>query len=801
MSHAPTLHAASTTENSASTLPFVRKWGILVVLSLALAIIILDTTILNVALSSIIQDLDTDIQSLQWVITAYSLTLAALTITGGRMGDIFGRKRMFVFGAFLFAVGSFLASISTTVPMLILGESIIEGIGAALMMPATASLLVSNFKGQERAVAFGIWGGIAGASVALGPVLGGFLATNYSWRWGFRVNLIVVGLLMIGSLLIPRGKEEKQKLSLDLLGVLLSATGMLSLVFGIIESSKYGWFKATEVFSLFGRDIVLPANMSIVPVFMLAGTVILWLFMAWERQREATGKTPLVSMEIFKNRMFTSGIFTSATMALGQTGLIFALPVFLQSVRGLDAYHTGLALLPMSLGLLIISPLSALLGRKIPSKYLINFGLFLNAVAYLILWYTLTVDTTASDLILGLTVYGVGMGFVMSQINNITLSAVPVEQAGEASGVNNTLRQVGSTLGSAIMGAVLVGALGTQLVQGVEKSEVIPEAMKPELAQIVETQSSNVQFGGGAQLDGSLPAALKAEIVVIGHEATVDAAKRTLVFGALFAFLGLFVSMITLPTVKPTPHVKKIALVQSTPAPEPLTTQLVAELISADQKNVAAGGLGLGGAVKKLIAGSTSIKTSVVPSVELPDERTRQAQVLWEKGIGTHLGYTDFSAYLASLPVMPAAFADAHSYFDKPVLVDARVSANALTQLLDVRVKSGSEHETLASLDVAVSAYWMRVHLGDERKGSVAARVISSLREDEVGLTVGEGLALFVQHPNVFAESYFDLLASPHDTKPGTTACLGKWPIQAEIRWRFVHVPEIDCQVVTRERA
>ncbi|HRH32344.1 MAG TPA: MFS transporter, partial [bacterium] len=522
MSHAPSPIAASMTENSAPTLPFVRKWGILVVLSLALAIIILDTTILNVALSSIIQDLDTDIQSLQWVITAYSLTLAALTITGGRMGDIFGRKRMFVFGAFLFAVGSFLASISTTVPMLILGESIIEGVGAALMMPATASLLVSNFKGQERAIAFGIWGGIAGASVALGPVLGGFLATNYSWRWGFRVNLIVVGLLMIGSLLIPRGKEEKQKLSLDLLGVLLSATGMLSLVFGIIESSKYGWFKAVEVFSLFGREIVLPANMSIVPVFMLAGTVILGLFMAWERYRETSGKTPLVSMEIFKNRMFTSGIFTSATMALGQTGLIFALPVFLQSVRGLDAYHTGLALLPMSLGLLVISPLSAVLGRKIPSKYLINFGLFLNAVAYLILWYTLTVDTTASDLILGLTVYGIGMGFVMSQINNITLSAVPVEQAGEASGVNNTLRQVGSTLGSAIMGAVLVGALGTQLVQGVEKSEVIPEAMKPELAQIVETQSSNVEFGGGAQLDGSLPAALKAEIVEIGHEATVD---------------------------------------------------------------------------------------------------------------------------------------------------------------------------------------------------------------------------------------------------------------------------------------
>src|SRR5438132_12467585 len=180
----------------------LRKWGNLLVLSLALAIIIIDTTRLNVSLSALIRELHTNLQSLQWVISAYSLTLAALTVTGGRKGDLFGRKRMFKLGAFVFAVGSFIASISRSVPVLLLGESIIEGIGAALMMPATASLLVSKYRGHDRAIAFGVWGGVAAAASAIGPILGGFFTTHYSWRWGFRINIFVCAALLIGSVLV-----------------------------------------------------------------------------------------------------------------------------------------------------------------------------------------------------------------------------------------------------------------------------------------------------------------------------------------------------------------------------------------------------------------------------------------------------------------------------------------------------------------------------------------------------------------------------------------------------------------------
>jgi len=242
-----------------------RKWTTLIVLSLALAIIIIDTTLLNVSLSSIIRDLHTDIQSIQWVISAYSLTLAALTITGGRLGDLFGRKRMFVLGAIIFAIGSFIASISQNVPQMIIGESIIEGIGAALMMPATSSLLIATFQGRERAIAFGIWGGIAAAAAALGPILGGYLATYYSWRWGFRINVVVALILFIGSFIIKDSRDLEEKPTIDWTGVLLSALGLVLFVFGIIESSQYGFWHATAPFNFHVDCAVCHAFWNIIP--------------------------------------------------------------------------------------------------------------------------------------------------------------------------------------------------------------------------------------------------------------------------------------------------------------------------------------------------------------------------------------------------------------------------------------------------------------------------------------------------------------------------------------------------------
>ncbi len=525
--------------NSVSPL---RKWGTLLVLSLALAIIIIDTTILNVSLATIIRDFKTDIQSIQWVITLYSLTLATLTITGGRFGDFFGRKRMFMAGAVIFAIGSFITSISTNIPIMIAGEAIIEGIGAALMMPATASLLVANFRGRERAIAFGIWGGIAAASAAIGPILGGYLTTNYSWRWGFRVNVFVVIALLLGSILISESRDTEEKPEIDFVGVILSILGLGSGVFGIIEASRYGWFTAKEIFSL-GNLTLDFGQYSIVPFALALGAIMLVIFFLWEYYIDKKGGTPLVSLALFKNSQFTSGALTTLILSLGQAGLIFSLPVFLQSVRGLDAFHTGLSLLPMSITLLIAAPLSGFLVGKIKPKHLIIFGLLVNSLGFLVIRQLISVDATAFTLAPGFIVYGAGMGLVMAQVSNLTLSAVSVEEAGEAAGVNNTLRQIGSTLGSAIIGSILLTALATNLTSGINKSSVIPESYKPSIVAAVSKQTSNVEFEGGAKLNGNLPPEVSQEVITIGHQATVAANKEALLFGVGFALLGVLVAL------------------------------------------------------------------------------------------------------------------------------------------------------------------------------------------------------------------------------------------------------------------
>jgi EmrB/QacA subfamily drug resistance transporter len=515
-----------------------RKWIPLAVMGLAVLIIVIDTTLLNVSLGVIIRDLKTDIQSIQWVITAYSLTLAALTITGGRLGDLFGRKKMFMLGAVIFALGSFLASISHHVGTLIIGESIVEGIGAALMMPATASLLVSTYRGRDRALALGIWGGMAAAGSAIGPVLGGYLTSHYGWRWGFRINVFVAMLLLAGSVLVKEARDREEKASLDVVGVLLSSLGLLAGVFAIIEGGTYGWLKALSTFNIFGQAIDF-GRFSIVPGAIAASVVLLVAFYLWEQKVVNDGGTPLVSMKIFKNKQFSSGALTTALMSTGMTGLIFALPVFLQGVRGLDSLHTGYVMLPLSAGLLIMAPLGGFLSNRFYPKFIVFTGLILNIIGLLLLRRTLSVTATSVDFILPLLTIGAGMGLCFSQLTNITLSAVSVDESGEASGVNNTLRQVGSSLGAAIVGTVLLTSLASNLKANISSSQVLPAEHLSSIASEVTQQSSAVEFGEQINSHENLSEEQHAEIKSIANESTVAANKATLIYTIGFMALAL----------------------------------------------------------------------------------------------------------------------------------------------------------------------------------------------------------------------------------------------------------------------
>ncbi len=528
--------------------PFWKKWMSLVVMSLALAIIVIDTTLLNVSLEVIINDLHTDLQHLQWVIAAYSLILAALTITGGRLGDLFGRKRMFILGAAIFAIGSFLASISQSFGVLLIGESIIEGIGAALMMPATSSLLVANFSGRDRAIAFGVWGGIAAASAAIGPILGGYLTAAYSWRWGFRINVVVAALLILGSVLVRESRDREEKATLDWVGVILSAVGLTAVVFGIIESSSYGWWNATQNFVI-GNWTIVSGPLSVVPYSIGIGLLTLMLFGIWEWLMERWKRTPLVSLGLFGNAQFSSGVFTMSVLSLGQAGIIFSIPVFLQGVRGLNSFETGLSLLPLSIALLIAAPLSSVLSKYITPKRLIQAGLLLDIAAMLFLYFTINADSTSLTLAPGLGLYGFGMGLMMAQISNLTLSAVRVDQAGEASGLNNTGRQLGSTLGSAIIGSVLLSVLTTNISAGIAASTDIPEQFKPAIASQVQRRMTQMEFRSSNDASGGMPQQIVAELHSISQTALADGNRQSLLYAGIFVLLG-FLASFSLPNVR-----------------------------------------------------------------------------------------------------------------------------------------------------------------------------------------------------------------------------------------------------------
>ena len=335
-------------------------------------------------------------------------------------------------------------------------------------------------------------------------------------------------------------------MKLDFTGVLLSAAGMFSLVYGIIEASTYGWWTAKIPYSLLGQTYQL-WGYSITPFAIGLGLAILTAFLLWERRIEKLGKTPLVSLHLFSNRPYLSSVATTAIFALGQAGLIFSIPVFMQAVRGASAFETGLALIPMSITALFMAPLAGWLSHKIAPKIMVQVGLAAFVTGYLIVYLALNVNTTASDLVIPFVILGLGMGMMMSSISNMTLSAVSPEQAGEASGVNNTMRQVGATLGTAIIGAIMLTAINTNLVSGINSSAIIPSAFKQNADKIVSQQTSNVEFGGGAHIPGTVPLKIRNEITSISHSAITDANREALGYAIIFGIVGLF-STIWLPS-------------------------------------------------------------------------------------------------------------------------------------------------------------------------------------------------------------------------------------------------------------
>jgi EmrB/QacA subfamily drug resistance transporter len=395
----------------------------------------LDNTVLNVAVPTIVRDFDTDLQSIQWVLTGYSLTFATLLVIGGRLGDMFGHRRMFILGAAIFGGGSLLAALSQNVPQLFLGEAVIEGIGASLMLPATLAILSTTFEGQERARAFAAWGAVAGVAVVAGPLVGGLLTTGFSWRWAFGMNVIVAPLVVVGGLVFMRRDEGRVRPTrIDIPGAILIATGSFLLVFGISEATVHG----AKIAIVFAFAIVLFTGFFIV-----------------ERRKEQAGTEPLFEPGQLRHRGFRWGLLTTMVLAMGQFALIYVVPIWLQDGEGLSALRAGAWMIPNGLCIAFGAPLAGRLTRRFSITSIVRVGLAFEAVGLVLVAIAVQPGATFLSLLPGSVFFGLGIGFAGSQLTNVILSDVDPDKAGVASGLNTTVRQIGFALGIATFTALL----------------------------------------------------------------------------------------------------------------------------------------------------------------------------------------------------------------------------------------------------------------------------------------------------------------------------------------------------------
>ena len=543
------------------------RWIGLAMLSVGVSMIIVDATIVNVAVPSIIRDLNLDLTAAEWVNTSYALMFAAFLVTMGRIGDVIGRRAMYLGGLVLFMVASVLAGLAQSGEWLIAAR-LLQGLGGAMILPSTQSILNSNFRGKDRAIAFGIWGSVIGGMAALGPLLGGFLTTYVSWRWAFFIN-IPIGIIAIAGTLryIGESRDEHAKPGFDFPGFVLITLGLGGIVFGLIEGQTYGWLVPKRPFTVFGWTWP-STEISIIPVIIGAGILALVLFAVIELRRRRQGKFYLFDFMMWKYPAFRYGNLAGTIVSLGEFGLLFVLPLFLQAVLGLSAFETGALLISLAVGSFFAAPISAQIARTYGPRRVVTLGMALECVGILMTTLLISVDVNVLVFVPGLFIYGLGVGFATAQLTSIVLSDVPIEESGLASGTNSTMRQVGSALGIAILGTVLAVGLSTGVrTQLTEHAPQLPAAAREgfaiaieesagqaitafrgDPALIAETVDLPPEFAGFLTSPAAKP--VLESVVTAGEQAFVDAARAAGFVALGFVLLGLLFSFL-LPAQKP----------------------------------------------------------------------------------------------------------------------------------------------------------------------------------------------------------------------------------------------------------
>jgi MFS family permease len=504
-------------------------------------VMVLDSSVMNVSISQIVEDLDTTIQGVQLAITAYTLVMAALMLAGAKLGDILGRDRTFALGLGIYGLGSLTTALSPSLAVLLIGWSLVEGIGAALVLPAIVSLIAGTYSGKERALAFGIVGGVAGAAIAAGPLIGGWFTTELSWRYVFAGETVIVAVILFLRRRLGATPRLEQPPRFDVVGVVLSAVGLGLVVFGILKSSSWGLIEPRGALTVGGEEIT-PFGFSAVPFVILAGAGFLAAFVIWEERRERRGLDTLLDRSLLRIEPLRAGLSTLMMQQLILLGTFFVLPVYLQVVLGLDAFETGKRLFPMSVAVFVAAMLGPRLAAGFAPKRVAQAGLIALVAASLLLLGTIDVELSEAEFGLALAVFGIGAGLLLSQLGNVIMSSVDPAKTNEAGGLQGTAQNLGASLGTALIGAVLIAVLTSGLTDRIEANPAVSPQVRERVAQIAEKGIPIVPVEDveTAALDEGVPPAEAKALAGDYGDAQLHGLKRAIGAVAIFAFLSLW---------------------------------------------------------------------------------------------------------------------------------------------------------------------------------------------------------------------------------------------------------------------
>ena len=512
----------------------MKRWWALVALATAQFVMVLDQSVMNVSISTLVDDFDTTVTTIQAVITLYSLTMAMFMLTGGKIGDIIGRRRAFVIGLVIYGCGSLMTALAPTVAVLTLGWSILEGLGAALVMPALVALIAGNYEGKERNVAYAVIGGVAGAGIAIGPILGGWATTELSWRVVFLGEVVLVLLILAMTRLINDAVRPGPQPRLDLVGTLLSASGLGLIVLGVLQSSTWGWVQPKD-------SPIEPFGFALTLFVIALGAVLVWAFVAWQRHREAIGTDPLVHLSLMRIAPLRAGLMGLFSQNLILMGVFFTVPLYLQLVLGYDALETGVKMLPVSVAMFVASAVGARLAARFSIRSVVRTGLWITLASVLLLLATVQPDLAEGIFAVSMAGLGVGMGLLASQLGKVVQSSVDASGRGEAGGLQFTGQQLGSSLGVALIGAVVLSGLTSAFVSNIQQSPEISQEVSTQLTTALESGIdfvSSDQVAAAAQ-EAGLDEATTAALVDDYEEAQLGALKAGLLGAALLALISI----------------------------------------------------------------------------------------------------------------------------------------------------------------------------------------------------------------------------------------------------------------------